>query len=84
MVDSAPIWPLRAVSGLAADRARGDVAAIKLSVAEQVVRLASLRETWEAKTTVRNLRLIRTARSRRGQPVPWAEEIERALAAKGA
>jgi hypothetical protein len=41
--------------------------------------LAAVREPWEAETTMRNLRLIREARARRGEPVPWAEAIEAAL-----
>ncbi|MCI0417788.1 MAG: DUF4071 domain-containing protein [Acidobacteria bacterium] len=41
--------------------------------------LASVREVWEPETTVRNLRLIREARAQRGEDVPWAREIERAL-----
>lgn len=44
--------------------------------------LASVRETWEPETTVRNLRLIREARQRRGESVDWANEIETALAKK--
>lgn len=42
--------------------------------------LASVREKWEPKTTARNLRLIREARERRKEIVPWAREIEEALA----
>lgn len=41
--------------------------------------LASVREKWEPETTARNLRLIRDARERRGEPVPWALAIEQAL-----
>lgn len=44
--------------------------------------LAMLRERWEAETTARNLRLIREARERRGEGVPWARTIEDQLAAK--
>lgn len=44
--------------------------------------MAALRETWEAETTVRNLRLIRAARARRGEDVPWVDQIEQALSAK--
>lgn len=44
--------------------------------------LAAVREAWEPETTVRNLRLIREARERRNDPVPWAKEIEDALAEK--
>jgi len=45
--------------------------------------LASMRETWEAETTVRNLRLIREARERRKEAVPWVDEIEKELERKG-
>jgi tetratricopeptide (TPR) repeat protein len=41
--------------------------------------LASIRESWEPETTVRNLRLIREARARRQEEVPWAKEIEDGL-----
>jgi tetratricopeptide (TPR) repeat protein len=41
--------------------------------------LANIREVWEPETTVRNLRLIREARERRGEPLEWAKEIEDAL-----
>lgn len=41
--------------------------------------LAAIREQWEPGTTARNLRLIREARERRGEPVAWALEVERAL-----
>lgn len=41
--------------------------------------LASVRETWEPETTIRNLRLIARARARRGTPVEWANDIETAL-----
>jgi hypothetical protein len=43
--------------------------------------LAAVRESWEPETTARNLRLVREARERRGEPVIWAAEVERALAA---
>jgi hypothetical protein len=42
--------------------------------------LALVRETWEAETTIRNLRLIRKARENRRDLVPWAQRIEDALA----
>jgi tetratricopeptide (TPR) repeat protein len=47
--------------------------------------LASVREIWEPETTARNLRLIREARERRGEVIPWANEIEEELekSAKG-
>jgi tetratricopeptide (TPR) repeat protein len=41
--------------------------------------LALMREPWEGETTARNLRLIREARTRRGQPMAGAAEIEQAL-----
>jgi hypothetical protein len=41
--------------------------------------LAAIREPFEPETTARNLRLIREARERRGEPVPWAAAIEKAL-----
>jgi len=41
--------------------------------------LAAVREPWEPETTARNLRLVREARERRGEPVAWAEDIEDAL-----
>jgi tetratricopeptide (TPR) repeat protein len=41
--------------------------------------LAAVREVWEPETTVRNLRLIREARERRGEMIPWAKEIEESL-----
>ena len=45
--------------------------------------LAIVREPWEPETTARNLRLIREARERRGEPVSWARAIERALGGPG-
>jgi hypothetical protein len=41
--------------------------------------LAAIRESWEAETTARNLRLIREARGKRGEFIEWAKEIEGAL-----
>ena len=41
--------------------------------------LASVRERWEPETTMRNLRLIREARNRRGERVEWTHSIEDAL-----
>jgi hypothetical protein len=38
--------------------------------------LPLVREPWEPETTVRNLRLIRKARTTRGEDVPWAQGIE--------
>ncbi len=43
--------------------------------------LAVMREPWEAKTTLRNLRLIRGARERRNAATPWAQELEETLKA---
>lgn len=42
--------------------------------------LAAMRETWEAGTTLRNLRLIREARERRKEKVGWLKSIEAAFA----
>lgn len=44
-----------------------------------IAALPLIREPWEPETTVRNLRLIREARERRDESVPWAKEIEEAL-----
>jgi hypothetical protein len=44
--------------------------------------LASIRESWEPETTVRNLRLIRRSREQRGEGIPWAIDIERELEAQ--
>lgn len=44
--------------------------------------LAVVRESWEAETTARNLRLIREARTRRGESVSWADQIEKTLEAR--
>jgi hypothetical protein len=44
--------------------------------------LAVIREVWEPETTARNLRLIREARERRQEKVPWAREIEEELERK--
>jgi len=44
--------------------------------------LTSIREVWEPETTIRNLRLIREARERRKDPVPWALPIENELEKK--
>ena len=43
--------------------------------------LAHAREKWERETTARNLRLIRDARERRGEPADWIKQIEDALLA---
>ena len=44
--------------------------------------LAVVREVWEPETTLRNLRLIEGARTERGEPTDWLEQIEEALEAK--
>lgn len=44
--------------------------------------LVSVRETWEAETTTQNLRLIREARERRNENLPWTKEIEKELEKK--
>ncbi|MDH3529127.1 MAG: DUF4071 domain-containing protein, partial [Acidobacteriota bacterium] len=41
--------------------------------------IAAVREVWEPETTVRNLRLIREAREKRGQEVGFILEIEKSL-----
>ena len=41
--------------------------------------LANMREGWEGASTANNLRLIREARKERDEPMPEAEQIERAL-----
>lgn len=45
--------------------------------------LAMVREKWEPETTARNLRLIREARERRREEVPWAQQIEGELERRG-
>jgi hypothetical protein len=45
--------------------------------------LAAVRESWEPETTARNLRLIREARSRRGEPLEWALRAEEQLGMHG-
>jgi hypothetical protein len=44
--------------------------------------LPLIREVWEPETTLRNLRLIREARERRNEVVPWLPTIEQALASR--
>lgn len=44
--------------------------------------LPLVRESWEPKTTARNLRLIREARERRQEAVAWANQIEQTLDAR--
>jgi hypothetical protein len=43
-----------------------------------------IRERFEPETTARNLRLIREARDRRGESVPWAQAIEDELMKRAA
>ena len=40
---------------------------------------AAIREPWEPESTANNLKLIREARERRSDVVPWAEVIETEL-----
>jgi hypothetical protein len=52
----------------------------EMAAADALARpLAAVREPWELETTARNLRLIREARERREDIVPWAKEIEETL-----
>ncbi len=44
--------------------------------------LANVRETWEPKTTARNLRLICVARTARGEEADWVEMLEKTLLGK--
>ncbi len=46
--------------------------------------LAAARESWEPATTANNLKLIREARERRNDTVPWSAAIEEALARRAA
>jgi tetratricopeptide (TPR) repeat protein len=46
--------------------------------------LTSVRERWEPATTANNLKLLRTARQRRGVHEPWLDEIIAALEARAA
>lgn len=54
----------------------GDQAGAEQAAADA---LAIVRASWEAETTARNLRLIREARSLRGEKLAWADAIEQAL-----
>ena len=45
--------------------------------------LANVRETWEAETTARNLRLINEARAARGELAGWMSEVQAELGALG-
>ena len=55
----------------------GDEAAADKALANAA---AVVREKWEPETTARNLRLIREARERRKQGLPWMIQIEDTLA----
>jgi tetratricopeptide (TPR) repeat protein len=44
--------------------------------------LACVQERWQPETTARNLRLIREARERRHEQIPWAMELEDTLIKK--
>lgn len=46
--------------------------------------LAAVRESWEAETTARNLRLLIDAWRKRGELLAWVEAIEKALAVRAA
>ena len=41
--------------------------------------VGAIREVWEPETTARNLRLIREARDKRDESVPWAQDLEEEL-----
>lgn len=41
--------------------------------------LSAIREVWEPRTTVRNLRLVREARKKRGEHMSWAGDVEKEL-----
>jgi tetratricopeptide (TPR) repeat protein len=45
--------------------------------------LANVREPWEPETTLRNIRLIRETREKRGEPVDFEKQVEEALAGAG-
>ena len=44
--------------------------------------LSLLREGWEGETTLRNLRMIREAREKRNELVPWTKKIEESIEKK--
>ena len=46
--------------------------------------LAMVRERWEPESTANNLKLIREARERRAEPVPWARIVEDELLRRAA
>ncbi len=54
----------------------GDPAAAAAALGDA---LAAVRESWEPETTLRNLRLIRAARDKRGGETGWLDEVEQAL-----
>ena len=45
--------------------------------------LAAIREAWEPKSTLSNLRFIGEERAKRGESVSWAGAVEEALAERG-
>jgi len=45
--------------------------------------LANVREPWEPETTLRNIRLIREAREKRGEAVDFEKQVEEELAGAG-
>jgi tetratricopeptide (TPR) repeat protein len=45
--------------------------------------LANVREPWEPETTLRNIRLIREAREKRGETVDFEKQVEEALGEAG-
>ena len=57
----------------------GDEAAARGALADA---LSRIREPWEPETTANNLRLIREARTARGECRPWLREIEHLLETK--
>jgi len=44
--------------------------------------LTHLREGWEGETTLRNLRIIREAREKRNEVLPWTKKIEESIQKK--
>jgi hypothetical protein len=67
---AADYWDLATNLELAVLGSRNDVARKQLSGA-----LAKVRESWEPKTTARNLQLIRDARTARGDDAGWIDQI---------
>jgi hypothetical protein len=44
--------------------------------------LSNLSENWKGETTLRNLRILREARERRNELVPWTKKIEKSIEKK--